>query len=84
MSDIITVKINGGLIIARKSSDSDYPGIDVEFVSDKENPKNLSRPRVLFEKPKDQELRALVWDDCKMRTTQVKLFLINKGGLHLI
>ena len=64
MSDIITVKINGGLIIARKSSDSDYPGIDVEFVSDKENPKNLSRPRVLFEKPKDQELRALVCD-CK-------------------
>jgi len=63
MNDIITVKVDGGLIIARKSSDSDYPGIDVEFVADNENPNNLSRPRILFESPKEEGLRALIWDD---------------------
>ena len=63
MNDIITVKVDGGLIIARKSSDLDYPGIDVEFVADNENPNNLSRPRVLFESSKEQGLRALIWDD---------------------
>lgn len=63
MNDVITVRVDGGIIIARQSMDLDYPGIDVEFVSDNENPNNLSRPRVLFERPKEQGLRALIWDD---------------------
>ena len=63
MSEVISVKVDGGIIIARKSTDSNYPGIDVEFVADNENPKNLSRPRVLFESSKEQGLRALIWDD---------------------
>ena len=60
----IIVKIQGGHLVATKSQDSDYPGIDVEFVPDSDNGEYASRPRVLFEKPvEDGELRALVWDD---------------------
>lgn len=60
----IIVKIQGGHLVATKSQDTDYPGIDVEFVPDSDNGEYASRPRVLFEKPvEDGELRALVWDD---------------------
>ena len=60
----IIVKIQGGHLVATESQDTDYPGINVEFVPDSDNGEYASRPRVLFEKPvEDGELRALVWDD---------------------
>lgn len=59
----ISVKVPGGSIIASTTGDTDYPGIDVEFVVVNDTGEDLSRPRVLFEKPKDGELRALVWND---------------------
>lgn len=60
----IVVKIQGGHLVATETTDPDYPGIDVEFVSDSDNGEYASRPRVLFEKPVEEgELRALVWDD---------------------
>lgn len=59
----IKVKVPGGVLVASISSDMDYPGIDVEFVADNDKGEDLSRPRVLFEKPKDGELRVLVWND---------------------
>ena len=59
----IKVKVKGGYIRAIANSDPDYPGIDVEFVSDDYNEETLSRPRVLFEKPTDYKLRVLIWDD---------------------
>lgn len=60
----IIVKVNGGQIIASCYTDSDYPGIDIEYVSDDDTGEFLSRPRVLFEKPNDTgELRALIWAD---------------------
>lgn len=59
----ISVKVPGGSIVASIAGDNDYPGIDVEFVADNDTGEDLSRPRVLFEKPKDGELRVLVWDD---------------------
>jgi len=59
----IKVRVKGGYIRANASSDPDYPGIDVEFVSDNDVGETLSRPRVLFEKPVDDNLRALIWDD---------------------
>lgn len=59
----ISVKVPGGSIIASIIDDADYPGIDVEFVSDNDMGEDLSRPRVLFEKPKDGELRVLIWND---------------------
>lgn len=59
----INVKVPGGSIVASIAGDTDYPGIDVEFVADNDTGEDLSRPRALFEKPKDGELRVLVWDD---------------------
>ena len=49
--------------------DPDYPGIDVEYISNENNGKlkegQLSRPRVLFETPNSysDNLRVLVWAD---------------------
>lgn len=63
-SQKIVVKIQGGHIVATESLDSEYPGIDVEFISDSDNGGYASRPRVLFEKPVEYgELRVLVQDD---------------------
>ena len=59
----ISVKVPGGSIIASIADDADYPGIDVEFVSDNDMGEDLRRPRVLFEKPKDGDLRVLIWND---------------------
>ena len=59
----IRVKVPGGVLVASVAGDSDYPGIDVEFVADNDKGEDLSRPRVLFEKPNDGELRVLVWND---------------------
>lgn len=59
----IDVLVEGGYIRANVAQDEDYPGIDVEFVSNKPQEDALSFPRVLFEKPKDNDLRALIWAD---------------------
>ena len=59
----IKVKVEGGYLRANPSSDPDYPGIDVEFVPDNYDGETLSMPRVLFDKPIDDKLRVLIWDD---------------------
>ena len=61
--DAMEVKVEGGILRATKSTDSEYPGIDVEFIADNDNGENISRPRVLFEKPKGENLRVLIWND---------------------
>ena len=61
--DCLRVKVDGGYLYATISGDMDYPGICVEFVADDESDDDLSRPTVLIEKPVDDELRALVWDN---------------------
>lgn len=63
-SQTIVVKIQGGHLVATESLNPEYPGIDVEFISDSDNGGYASRPRILFEKPVEYgELRVLVWDD---------------------
>lgn len=63
------IPIKNGYLEIRVSIDEDYPGIDVEYVSNNEHPENLSRPRVLIEAPIDEDtgvqdkLRVLVWRD---------------------
>lgn len=59
------LKIKDGYLDIAVSQDPDYPGLDVEYISDKE--KELqTRPRVLIECPKDPNtLRCLVWGDPK-------------------
>ena len=61
--DKIVIKIEGGHLVATPSQDPNYPGIDVEFVADNDKGETASRPRVLFEKPLGEKLRALIWGD---------------------
>ena len=57
--------IKNGYLDIRASQDPDYPGLDIEYIDDKEsNDDPHTRPRVLIECPKDTNtLRALVWGD---------------------
>lgn len=57
----IDILVEGGYIRANVAQDEDYPGIDVEFVPNEPQEDALSFPRVLFEKPKDDDLRVLIW-----------------------
>lgn len=60
----LRVRVKGGYLIATESTDTDYPGIDIEFVADDDNGEHLSRPRVLMEKPtEDENLRVLIWNN---------------------
>ena len=59
----LKVRVDGGYLIATTSGDIDYPGICVEFIADDDIGEALSRPTVLIEKPVDDELRVLVWED---------------------
>lgn len=63
------VNVPGGVLRATKSSDPEYPGIDIEFIAtaeDRSCGKFLSRPRVLMEyEIEDDELRAVIWADEK-------------------
>ncbi len=59
----LKVKVEGGYLYATISGDVNYPGICVEFVADDESDDVLSRPTVLIEKPVDDDLRVLVWED---------------------
>ena len=61
--DCLRVKVEGGYLYATISGDIDYPGICVEFVADGDQGESASRPTVLVEKPVDDELRVLVWED---------------------
>ena len=62
-SNTIKLKIDGGYFKVTKNQDPEYPGICVEFVSDDDHGQNLSRPTILFEKPVDGLLRALIWNN---------------------
>lgn len=56
------VKLNGGHLVATKSEDAQYPGIDIEFILDNSGEDNpLTRPRVLFEKPRGEPLAVMIW-----------------------
>lgn len=64
MDNQLKVKVNGGCLVATASPDPDYPGIDVEFVAEDDKGETMSRPRVLIEKPlDDNKLRALIWQN---------------------
>ena len=63
MNNDIKVKTKDGFLWATDSGDIDYPGIDIEFVADKVDKNSSSRPRVVFEYPKDGKLRLLIWSD---------------------
>jgi hypothetical protein len=59
----LSIVVEGGKIIAVKSMDSNYPGIDVEFIPEVIDETIKSNPRVLLEKPKGENCRVYVWGD---------------------
>lgn len=79
MCDVLIVKVKGGYLRADASQDPDYPGIDIEFIADNESADMLSRPRVLFEKPVDGRLRALVWSNPKSEDYDEEIEFSNDG-----
>lgn len=70
----LKVPVPGGHLVARRSFDPNYPGIDVEFVPEVGND-TLSNPRVLIEKPSGESLRAFVWNNAYKEdyTTMISL-----------
>lgn len=64
---VYCMPLPGGHLDIRVHPDPLYPGLDIEFISDNEPENKLSRPRVLIEKPKDEDsglydkLRAVIW-----------------------
>ena len=70
----LKIRVDGGYLNATISGDIDYPGICVEFIADNENDNIMSRPTVLIEKPVDDDLRVLVWEDNQDEdyTTEIK------------
>lgn len=64
---IYSLPIKNGHLDIRVCSDPDYPGLDVEYISDKEyeippEERDKTRPRVLIE-VNEGVLRALIWSD---------------------
>lgn len=73
MQEKLIIEAEGGYFEVIKSLDSDYPGVDIEFFSDNEDESELSRPRILFEKPKNGSLRALVWNNSSKEDFEVEI-----------
>ena len=63
MGNDFKVKTKDGYLWAMGFQNNEYPGIDIEFVANHVDENSLSRPRVLFEYPKDGKLRLLIWSD---------------------
>lgn len=61
--DYAEFRIKDGYFRVDKSADPNYPGIDIEFISDDDLGNSLSRPRILFEKTENGNLRALAWNN---------------------
>ena len=76
----IDVDVAGGFLRATACTDPNYPGIDIEFIPDKNgNPDAVSLPRVLFEKSvKDGQLRAIVWGDEMKEDPTIKVEFLSK------
>lgn len=57
------VPVGKGYLDVCPSCDTDYPGVDIEFIPDPDNETEnaVSRPRVLFERDDAGTLRALIW-----------------------
>lgn len=57
------LKTDKGYFDLSVSPEPDYPGIDIEFISNEDKGDMASRPRVLFELEKNKNLRAVIWDN---------------------
>lgn len=74
--EVINVPVKGGYLFASQVEDIDYPGIHIEYISHEDNGKDLSRPRVIIEYPKDGKLRALIWNDPNSEDYTEEVYLL--------
>lgn len=61
---IYTLPIKNGYLDIRVSTDPDYPGLDIEYISnlEKDSHGEFTRPRVLVE-CNENKLRTVIWGD---------------------
>lgn len=62
-SVIASVMTPHGAIEARVTNDPEYPGISLEYVDNDDKGKTASRPTVLMEQPRGENVRALLWSN---------------------
>lgn len=62
---IYGIPLANGYLRIDVSQDPDYPGVDIEFISNKKSESTKTNPRVLVEENVEgnNELRVLVWAD---------------------
>lgn len=59
-------KLPNGVLRITETTNPDYPGVDIEFITPENNNGNVaSRPRVIIEQPVGENLRVLVFNDSK-------------------
>ena len=64
--DVWEIKLPNGTLRITESTDPNYPGVDIEFITPENTDGDVvSRPRVLVEQPIGENLRVLVWNDSK-------------------
>ena len=70
----IHVCVEGGTIKASISPDVDYPGIDVEYIPDGSESGSYNNPRILMEKPFDQDqISGYVWNNPDSEDYSIKV-----------
>lgn len=68
------VRFSDGEIVAKRSEDPNYPGIDIEYYPD--NGCGFPDARVLFEENEDEEKRILIWKDMETNEDYAEKFII--------
>lgn len=62
--------------------DSNYPGVDVEYIANGETEVVGTRPRVVFEQPTESgELRAMAWSDPTSEDYVTKIDFVNPSQM---
>lgn len=58
----LDTSVDNGRLITETCTDTDYPGIDIEYIDNDENDNEFYRPRVLIENIKNTDmLRTAIW-----------------------
>lgn len=59
----LKVKTRSGVINAIPMQDSDYPGIDIEYIANEDSGEKMSNPRIFMAQSEGDPIRAVVWND---------------------
>lgn len=81
VGDILKKRIGSGVLYASVIDDDGYPGIDIEYIPDKEDEQAVSRPRVLVEWPEKEQLRALIWNNPSEEDYTQEIVLSDEPGV---